>query len=282
MRKLIALVFVVLIVVAGGTSYYYYLDNSKTDIAYLASDHPTLTVLDMNYEEVEITRGSKVVAKIKETDIDGSIYHEFTYEDEEMGDAIYFVQNDDLVFDIKDVVREQEMVVYRPAVIYKDIDGSLIYDRPLEAGDKVTVIGFNKLLEDGTVDYYKIKIDDIEGFVSSKYLCFEDEEMTAEFAAIHEDRDDLYGGGDAASLDYFPNEKLNSQDNVMPDYVKAVYLNAEAVKNIDKYIDMAESSGVNAFVVDIRDTDVISYASEIMKDYSETSYEHAFMSFEEY
>lgn len=283
MRKLIVLVFVVLVIVAGGTSYYYYLDNSKTDIAYLASDRPTLTVLNTSYEEVEIPRGGKVVAKIKESIINGDIYHEFTYEDQEaMGDEVYYVKNDDLVFSLGDVVRETEMVVYRVAAIYKDIDGSLIYDRPLEPGEVVEVIGFNEIAEDGTVDYYKIRIDDIEGFVNSKYLCYEGEEAIAEYAAIHSGREDLYGGGDAASLDYFPNEKLQSADNVMPEYVKAVYLNAEAVKNIDEYITMAQGSDVNAFVVDIRDTDVISYASKIMKDYSKSSYDHAFMSFEEY
>ena len=68
----------------------------------------------------------------------------------------------------------------------------------------------------------------------------------------------------------------------MPKYVKAIYLGAGAVNNIDAYIDLALSSDINTLVIDIRDTDVISYESEILKEYSPTSCKRAYMTFEDY
>ena len=45
---------------------------------------------------------------------------------------------------------------------------------------------------------------------------------------------------------------------------------------------LAKLTKPNTLVIDIRDTDVISYESEILKEYSPTSYKRAYMTFEDY
>mgnify|MGYP000951843083 CR=1 FL=1 len=77
---------------------------------------------------------------------------------------------------------------------------------------------------------------------------------------------------DAAGLDYYPVEKGAIEGNVMPDEVRALYLNGSAVQYADSYLRVAEGSGVNAFVVDIVDGTAVSYASPVMQQYSPSAY----------
>lgn len=80
------------------------------------------------------------------------------------------------------------------------------------------------------------------------------------------------GCADAAGLDYYPVEKGAIEGNVMPDEVRALYLNGSAVQYADSYLRVAEGSGVNAFVVDIVDGTAVSYASPVMQQYSPSAY----------
>ena len=68
----------------------------------------------------------------------------------------------------------------------------------------------------------------------------------------------------------------------MPEEVRSLYLNATVLSSIDQYIDLAKSSGINAFVVDIKDDTAPGYASNVMKELSPTNYEKALNSFEDY
>ena len=70
----------------------------------------------------------------------------------------------------------------------------------------------------------------------------------------------------------------------MPDKVYALYLNGtkEVLSKVDQYIALAKDTKINAFVVDIKDNESPRYASEIMKAYSKTNYEHASNSVSEY
>ena len=65
------------------------------------------------------------------------------------------------------------------------------------------------------------------------------------------DMGNTLGGGTATDLDYYPKEKGNFKDNVMPDEVRAFYINSVAVKNINDYIALAKESNINALVIDI-------------------------------
>ena len=90
--------------------------------------------------------------------------------------------------------------------------------------------------------------------------------------ALHASRGDAWGGGDAAGLDYYPTEKPAFTDNVMPDEVRALYLNGSAIQYADSYIRLAQGTGINAFVVDIVDGTAVSYASPVMQQYSPSAY----------
>ena len=118
----------------------------------------------------------------------------------------------------------------------------------VEKGMALAVTGFDGLDENGEAQY------------------------DAELYQLHASRGDSWGGGDAAGLDYYPVEKGAIEGNVMPDEVRALYLNGSAVQYADSYLRVAEGSGVNAFVVDIVDGTAVSYASPVMQQYSPSAY----------
>lgn len=146
------------------------------------------------------------------------------------------------------------------------------------------------LLEDGNVNMYKIKMGDITGWVYSKYLVSDKESADAVYNEngvydIHKDRKysrELYGGK-ASTLDYYPYEKVSFEDNPLLENAKTMYLNAgsNVISNIDSYLKIASSSGVNAIVVDIKDG-ALAYSSEVAKEYSKTAYATAINSNESY
>ena len=70
----------------------------------------------------------------------------------------------------------------------------------------------------------------------------------------------------------------------MPEHVYSLYMNAgsNVIKNIDKYIEFAKDTKINAFVVDIKDNQTPAYPSEVMKQYSPTNYGKAINSYETY
>ena len=65
---------------------------------------------------------------------------------------------------------------------------------------------------------------------------------------------------------------MSLTDNVMPDEVRALYLNGSAIQYADSYIRLAQGTGINAFVVDIVDGTAVSYASPVMQQYSPSAY----------
>ena len=137
---------------------------------------------------------------------------------------------------------------------------------------------------------YQIKKDDITGWVYAKYLVDTEEQATANYNEnntydIHKDRKysrELYGGK-ASTLDYYPYEKPEFVDNPLQKTAKAMYLNAgsNVINNIDSYLSIATSSGVNAIVVDLKDG-ALAYPMEIAKEYSKTAYETAINSYDTY
>lgn len=168
------------------------------------------------------------------------------------------ILSDNIVEKMEDVVLEKELYVRTSLNLLEDLDGNLL--SLLEKGEKVEVIGFNELQDDGSVDLYKIKVGDEEGYYYSKYLVASEEESLKNYDEdgiykIHLERGDRLGGGSAANLDYYPVEKVSFEDNKMPDEVYALYINgAKGIKNnIDAYIEYAKTTKINAFVVDIKD-----------------------------
>ena len=252
------------------------------DVMYAASTELSIPLYDMNYNEVSrLKRGTKVTIskdKITNNEID---YYKINYEKTD-----YYVLAEDLVSEEKDVVKEKEMYVRTALTLYENSQDIKILSM-IDKGSKLEITGYNYLEDDGSVNMYKVKYNDQEGYVYGKYLVSTEELALANYDEdgsyqIHVKRGDSWGGGDAANLDYYPYEKPKFENNVMPEEVRALYMNAGVVYNVDEYIKLAKSSGINAIVVDIKDNTSPAYPAKAMAEYSPTNYEHAINSYDEY
>lgn len=145
----------------------------------------------------------------------------------------------------------------------------------VEKGMALTVTGFDGI-SGGRVLRWQVSCERGEGYIDRENVRMTEEEALAQYDEalyqLHAARGDAWGGGDAAGLDYYPTEKPTFTDNVMPDEVRALYLNGSAVQYVDSYIRLAQGTGINAFVVDIVDGTAVSYASPVMQQYSPSAY----------
>ncbi len=252
-----------------------------SDKMFVASSNLTVPLYDMNFNEVDkITRGTELIVSDKITNNEQE-YYKIKYSNNE-----YYISVDDLVKEEKDIVKEKEMYVRSSLTLYEDIN-SIKIKGLVEKGEKVEVLGYDELNSDGSVDVYKVKYNDQEGYVYGKYLVNNHEDSIKNYDEedsyqIHKKRGDSWGGGDAGSLDYYPYEKPKFEDNVMPSEVRSLYMNAGVVSNVDEYIKLAKESGINAIVVDIKDNTSPGYPANAMKEYSITNYEKAINSYEDY
>lgn len=243
---------------------------------YLSSNTIQVKLYDMNYTEIkELPRGTKV-QELEKVQNENETYIKIKYEDQE-----YLVKEENLN---EDIVQEKEIYVRTPSILYENEDGKILSQ--LKKGDKLEITGYDKLDVTGKVNMYKVKQDGIEGYVYEKYLNQNEQEALKNYDngyyETHLSRNDTLGGGDAASLDYYPYEKPIFKDNPMPEEVNALYINAQSVKNIDEYIEIAKQTKINAFVVDIKDNTSPAYKSEVMKKLSPTNYENAILEIDEY
>ena len=230
----------------------------------------------------DVYRGLKVKSHDNIKNIDNIDYLEIIVDDEK-----YYINKDNVTEDIKDVVREKEKYVRTSVTVYQNENDAKIASF-IKKGALLAITDYDKIDEMGNVNMYKIVSDNTEGWVFSKYLVDTLEDAKANYNEnkvydTHKNRKfsyELYGGK-ASTLDYYPYEKPNFSDNPLLEHAKAMYLNANTIKDIDKYLDIAKSSGVNAIVVDIKDG-ALAYPVEIAKDYSMTAYNTAINSFESY
>ena len=268
-------------------------DGSRT--GYLANTTSKVSIYelktiekdDKKSQELELKEDLVRGTKVKYFEDKTFQYEEKNYLKIEYNQKEYYVLKDNLKTKLEDVVLEKELYVRTSNNILKDLDGKL--GTLAKKGDKVEVTGYNKLQEDGTVDIYKIKLGENEGYYYSKYLVADIESAKANYDAeglykTHMTRTNKLGGGSAANLDYYPVEKPKFSDNKMPDQVYALYINgSKGIKNsIDKYIEYAKTTKINAFVVDIKDNTVPAYKSKIYEEYSPTNYKYANNSIEDY
>lgn len=263
------------------------IDFSKEIIVYndyfLAADTNTINAYIFDEEEIIMTEAEsfyrgKEVKSSKKTKTVGDI----SYIEIKLDDAIYYVKEHVLVEKIEDIVKEKIKYVRTSVTVYKNETESKI-ESFIKKGNKLEVLNYNYLDDEGNVDMYKVKYNDIEGWVYGKYLVDTEADALANYNEngiydIHKDRKysrELYGGK-ASTLDYYPYEKVEFENNPLMKNAKAMYLNAGAnvINNIDKYLEIATTSGVNTIVVDIKDG-ALAYPSEIAKDYSMTAYNTA-------
>ena len=252
---------------------------------YVSSSNLSIDLYNLDYtKNTTIIRGSKV--KAYEKDIidennEENIYWKILYNDTE-----YLILKNNLVNNIESCVLETEKYVRTPVSIYETGDGVELLGF-IPKGEKLEIIGFDKILEDGNVSKYKIKYNDIIGYVYSKYLTDTYLEAIKNYDSegiyqVHLQRGDIYGGGSGGNLDYYPYEKPVFENNIMPQEVRSLYLNSGVINDVDSYIALAKESNINAFVVDIKDSGAPGYASKVMEELSKTNYSHAINSMENY
>ena len=253
-----------------------------SDKMFVASNSQTVPLYDMSFNEVEkLTRGTEIIINGDKITNNNQEYYKINYNRNE-----YYILVDNVVKEESDIVKEKEMYVRSSLTLYEDID-SIKIKGLIEKGEKLEILGYNNLNDDGSVDLYKVKYNDQEGYVYEKYLVNNEEESLKNYDEedsyqIHKKRGNSWGGGDAGSLDYYPYEKPKFEDNIMPSEVKSLYMNAGVVENVDEYIKLAKESGINAIVVDIKDNTSPGYPANAMKEYSITNYEKAINTYDEY
>ncbi len=253
---------------------------------YISSDNPIVKLYSYEEEklkeEKDISRGVKVNSNDKSINVDNTDYIKIKYDNEE-----YFINKNNLTEDKNNIVLEKERYVRTSVTIYKDSENPYI-ESFVKKGNKLDIVGYDKLNSDGTVNMYKIQYNDIEGYVYAKYLVATEEESKAVYNEnstydTHKDRKysrELYGGK-ASTLDYYPYEKPEFEDNKLLTEAYAIYLNSSVVSSVDDYINLAKDTGINAMVVDIKDG-VLAYKSEVAREYSPTAYENALGSMADY
>lgn len=224
-------------------------------------------------EEKKLPRGTKVTSLNKSIDKEEIEYTSIRYEKEN-----YYINSNNLVSDVGKVVMEKEKYIRTSVTVYENEKDSKIKSY-LKKGNKLDIIGYDKLNDNGTVNMYKVKNGEVEGWVYSKYLVDTEEEATAVYNEnsvydTHKDRKfkgrELYGGS-PSTLDYYPYERVEFKDNPLLKNAKAMYLNGGTIDGIDSYLKIAKENGVNAIVVDIKDG-ALSYYSDVAKEISPTAY----------
>ena len=294
-KKLIVFLFTVSIIilllfgVVKLLSNTYSIVNKKSVEKYLASEINSVDLydyvsqtdsdLEKTFEKVDtIVRGTVVNTKG-----DSITEEEQEYVLVNKDGKDYYVLSSNLVDNQEDIVLEKNKFVRTSVTVYEDEVSSKI-ESFIKKGNELEILDYDKVLDNGNVNMYKIKKDDVVGWVYSKYLV--DSLILAEefynennVYDTHKDRKfkgrELYGGS-AATLDYYPYEKVEFEDNPLLKNATSMYLNAgtNVISNIDKYLKIATSSGVNAIVVDIKDG-ALAYSSDVAKIYSPTAYKTA-------
>ena len=185
-----------------------------------------------------------------------------------LGDEIgYLREGASVVADPSDAIPTHTLYV-RTAVNLRDAQGRLL-DIFVRKGTALEVTGCDYLDTDGDLHMYRVICDQGEGYILPWYLVQTEEAALANYDhqgsyALHAARENQYGGGGAADLDYFPREK--GLDKPMPEECRTLYIPNWRLEEVDKYLEIANQSGINAFVVDIIDGGAIGYAADVMQE----------------
>ena len=237
---------------------------------YLCSDTQEVNLKDEDGNSITVPRGTAIQMSDQETEEDNTV---LIYLDERK----LIVSKDMLVENRDDCVRESLLYVNETVPAFESEDG-FTFSEFVTYGQEVEIIGHSELLADGSVEWYQTP----SGYVYADHLSFTPIMDTMDYGAVHRDRNDLYGGGDAKDLDYTPHAKMDPVKAGVPEKISAIYLNGAAVSSIDSYIDAAVNGNVNAFVIDIKDADMIAVNAETMQKYSPSSYQRAINTMDDY
>ncbi|MDD3341845.1 MAG: putative glycoside hydrolase [Bacilli bacterium] len=259
-----------------------YLSSKETEVQlYQANEKKEKTeALTFSLKNKEV-RGTKVVFYEKEYKWENKTLIRI-----KIKNSTYYVEKENTITDSNKIIKETEIYVRTPAVIYYKTDDSSIL-ASTKKGEKLTVEGYSSLKKDGTVDMYKVSYKEKQGYIYGKYVVLTQEEALLNYNEkgiydIHQARTDKFGGGNGGSLDYYPVEKDSIKGNEMPKETRTLYINASVVEKIDDYILFAKDNNINAFVIDIKENTVPAYASPVMSELSPSNYKKAVNTFDNY
>ena len=250
-------------------------EERRTEVLYLAAEGFMRDITDREGNVYTLPRGTAMDVRVHPTEEeDGTSFHLAFYDGKE-----FAMQEEDFKRSLEEVVTETEGYLTLPVVLYENSTGVEI-DGMLNKGSHVYLRGFGSLQADGSVDRYYVECDDRHGWVRSKYVVFAEDQVPDTVDPVHYEREDRFGGGNAYTLDYPDWEKPHFENNVMPRECRTLYLNRATIDGIDAYIELANNSGINAFVIDMKESDGSGYKSPVMEQYSTSSYESGFNSLE--
>ena len=186
--------------------------------AYLCADTPEVPYYDAEMSRLgTVARGTSVTYEPGDTvEQDGVTYYAAYLDGLRHG----YVSEQHLTDDEENIVTEQTIYVRTPQNLRLTADGTQL-GALVEQGTELKVTGYDSL-QNGVVHMYAVTVNGESGYISGSYTAATLEEATEIYDrfgvyATHAARGDQYGGGDAASLDYYPREKGSFADNVMPD-----------------------------------------------------------------
>ena len=196
-----------------------------------------------------------------------------------IGKRKFYIAEEAVAASPEECVREKELFVQTAASLIDDTLSSHICDFA-KKGRRLEVVGFDKLLPDGSVRRYKVKRGESSAWIFGKYTVLTQEEAAerySKFDEAHKAVKNSFKGGEAVGCEFRPYEKPVFLDNPMPNPVNAFYLTISpaGLKNIDSFIALADSTNINAFVIDIKDNECPGYKAEAMEKYSPTNYKWA-------
>ena len=241
----------------------------ETAVGYAAAPEASVPVYDGEGAVLgSLTRGTEVHYVLADMDSDGAYVRVVN------GETYVLLEKQHLALRYEDAVQVDTVYALRGMSLLDETGA--VPGCAVEKGMALTVTGFDGLDDDGAVLRWRVSCDRGEGYIAADNVRMTEEEALTRYDEtlyqLHASRGDSWGGGDAAGLDYYPVEKGPIPGNDMPDEVRALYLNGSAVQYADSYVQAAEGSGVNAFVVDIVDGTAVSYASPVMQQYSPSAY----------
>ena len=209
-KPLFVLVLIIVLAIVGYVYYNKMIGKNKVETRFLANDNPEITLLDKdNKEAKKVYRSTKVDYYINQ-DNENTAKIKLDNED-------FFVDKKYLVNNVNETVMEKETYVRTTYNLNKDLESVDLLGLA-KKGDKLEIIGFDKLDDKGIVNMYKVKLGEEEGYFYQKYTLPSEEEAKKDFdfngaLETHKKQKNTFGGGDGATLDYYPVEKPVFTDN---------------------------------------------------------------------
>ena len=287
-HPLIIILPIIIIVLGVGAIIFFHKKETPTSEKYLGSSATSIPYYEYNEAENRLIKSSNSLPRgILVTDLN-TTYSENSneYAMIEYNGNTYYVNRSALVDSPNQVIQEKQVWVRTSATVYENETGAEIASFA-KKGSCLEVVGYDDMAEDGSIGKYQVHFTDstgkeVTGWVYGKYVIDNEADALAvntEIYEIHKNRIysdlELYGGS-PTTLDWYPVEKPNFEDNPILETASAMYINIAGIQSIDEYIEIALENNVNAVVIDIKDELRLAYPVEEIKEISPLAYEYAF------